>query len=307
MFCHTMTGKIYSLIHLLIRFSGIADLCRLIFAKNNVSIILYHNPKPEIFEKHLKYLCRRYNLISLAEFSQAICTKDWKSIPSYALIITMDDGWKENYNLLPVIIQFRIRPTIFLTSHIINTERHFWWTTCNIKDIERLKNIPNKQRMNELLEECKYYPEKEYVSDRQALNIPEIKIMKDYVDFGLHTCFHPILTSCSHEEKRNEIMISKITIERILGRVTETFAYPNGDYDQECIEMLKECGIKIARTIDAGWNNKSSDPYKLKVTGVSDDGSISKLMAELTGIPMFFQYLSKGSFNGRKNSRAVKQ
>ena len=97
-------------------------------------------------------------------------------------------------------------------------------------------------------------------------------------------------------------MECKSEIERILGNQIDTFSYPNGDYDDECIELLKECGLKIARTTDAGWNNQGSDPLKLKVTGVSDHGSLNKLIAELTGIPMYFQYFFEGSLNGVKNN-----
>ncbi len=151
-------------------------------------------------------------------------------------------------------------------------------------------------------EKYQYFPDKEYRGDRQALNLSEIEEMKEYVDFSLHTCYHPILTRCSLEEKRKEIMECKSEIERILGSQIDSFSYPNGDYDDECIELLKECGLKIARTTDAGWNSQASDPLKLKVTGVSDHGSLNKLIAELTGIPMYFQYFFEGSLNGVKNN-----
>jgi peptidoglycan/xylan/chitin deacetylase (PgdA/CDA1 family) len=295
-----MIRFLYSFAHWLIRCSGTAFLIRHILARKKVTIVLYHNPPVEIFEKHLNYFSERYNLISLTDFSEAYYSKKLDTLPKYALVITLDDGWKENYKLLPAIRKYQFRPTVFLTSHIINTERHFWWTECTLKDLNRFKQIPNHQRLSELKDKYGYYPEKDYPGDRQALNLQEIEEMKEVVDFSLHTCYHPVLSQCSKEEIRKEIETCKTKIEYILGRPVDSLSYPNGDYNEHCIQVLIERGVKIARTTDAGWNDHTSDPYKLKVTGVSDNGSINKLIAELTGIPMYFQHLFQGSFNGTK-------
>ncbi len=296
-----MMKAIYSLLHDLIRFSGLADLIRAYFTKRKVTIILYHNPDPVVFKMHLDYLAKKYKLISLKDFSDAIYSGDESRLPSNAMIITFDDGWKENYKLLPLIREYRFRPTIFLTSHLINTERHFWWTECDPNDIARLKSLPEEQRLNELRRINQYDQEKEYPGVRQALNLKELQEMKEFVDFGLHSCYHPVLTKCTASKKCSEIIECKQAIEQVLGQQVFAFAFPNGDYDEECIRILKENGLKLARTTDAGWNDIFSDPYRLKVTGVSDSSGMNKLISELTGIPRFLQYLVfKGSLNGQK-------
>ncbi len=298
-----MTQVIYTFIHHIIRYSGIAALFRYLFARNRISIVTYHDPKPGYFEKHLHYLSGKYNPISFSEYIQAIQSNTLDSLPRYALIVTIDDGWKGNYKLLPLVRQFQIRPTIFLTSHIIDTERHYWWTACSKSDVDRFKGLSNQERINELRTKYNYSLEKEFPDDRQALNMGELEQMKNDFEFGLHTGSHPILTQCSSEEKQQEIVEGKSSLEAKLGMAIATFSYPNGDYDQACIDLLQACGIKVARTIDSGWNNKRSfDPYKLKVTGVSDNGSVTKLVAELTGIPMYMQYLFDGRLNGLKRT-----
>lgn len=284
--------------HGIIRFSGTAFLMRRIFARDNVSIVLYHNPSAKSFNSHLKYLSNWYNFISLTDLTDAIVSKDWKKIPKYAMVITFDDGWKENYDLLDLIIKYKLKPTIFLTSHLINTDRNYWWSICNESDLNRLIRIPNNQRLMELKEKYDYYPEKEYPGRRQSLNIKEINQMKEFVEFGLHTCFHPILTNCSDEEKRSEIKKCKIRLEKILDKNIYTFAYPNGSYDNKCIEILKELGLKVARTVDVGWNSDRTDPYKLKTLYISDNVTINKLASQLTGIPLYLQYLLKGNLKG---------
>lgn len=286
-----MISRLFSFCYFLIRFSGLADFFRHCFSRNNVSIVMYHNPKPEVFEKHLKYINRKYNLISLSTFSEAFKSGNLQNIPKYALIVTFDDGWKENYHLLPLISQYKFRPTIFLTSHIIDTERCFWWTKCKAEEIEHLKKLPNRERLKHLKEKYRFHFKKNYSGERQALNLAEINKMKAHIDFGLHTCYHPILTQCTFQEKRAEIIECKNEIERKIGTQPEFFAFPNGDYDAECIEILQECGVTFARTTEVGWNNHKSHPHKLKIRAISDNGSVTKLAAELTGIPLFIQSL----------------
>ena len=297
-----MLRLFYHLFLLLIRFSGIAFVLRKLVLKNKISILMYHNPRPAVFEKHLKFLSKRFHLISMNEFSQVLYKKDAPAIPDYALVITIDDGWKENYHLLPVIMKYKFRPLIFLASHIVNSERHFWWTESSPEAMGHLKRLPNHKRLEAMQQRFQFYPEKEFPGKRQALSGEEIKEMQPWVDFGLHTCFHPVLSQCSTAQKREEIGNGKTTLEKMLEQPIEHFAYPNGDYDRESIEILKACGIKTARTTDAGFNSRHSDPYTLKITGVSDTGSVNKLAAEMTGIPLYLQHLFfSRSLNGRKN------
>jgi len=295
-----MNRLIYSFVYFIIRFTGIAKLFRLMFAMKGVTIIMYHKPDAETFNKHMTYLVKKYSLISLKELQNAIENKDFKCIPNYALVVTFDDGWKENFNLIPYFKNYNFKPTIFLTSQLINTNRYFWWTICVNGDVEKLKYLTEDERLHELKEKHDYYPEKEYAGERQSLNLEEINELGKYVEFGLHTRIHPILSKCNFVQKKREIHEGKIELEEMLGINIETFAYPNGEYDQECIEILKESGIKLARTTDAGWNNMNSKLHELKITGVSDKASKTKLIAELTGIPLFFQHFFQGSLNGKK-------
>jgi peptidoglycan/xylan/chitin deacetylase (PgdA/CDA1 family) len=297
-----MAKKAYQFFIFLVRFSGLPAFFRFFFARNCVSMVIYHNPKPEVFEMHLEYFARKYHLISISELIGALDSGNFQNLPKYSLVVTLDDGWKENVDLLPVVKKFKFKPVVFLSSNLIGTERHFWWTTCEPSKVDALKSMSNRERINELRQRYSYNHEKEYAGERQALSYQEIEKMKSNVDFGLHTCNHPVLTRCTTEEKRKEIRDCKTQLEALLGEPVISFSYPNGDYDDECIEILKECGVKVARTTDAGWNHPLSNPYKLKVTGVSDNSSKNKLIAELTGIPMFLQYLSIGRINGVKSN-----
>jgi hypothetical protein len=65
-----------------------------------------------------------------------------------------------------------------------------------------------------------------------------------------------------------------------------------------------EAGYVSARTVDIGWNGPDSDPYRLKVVGITDDASINYLVCQLSGIPAYVQYLLRGSLSGKSPTTA---
>jgi peptidoglycan/xylan/chitin deacetylase (PgdA/CDA1 family) len=293
--------SILELLYFIIRFTGLGNLLRLLFAKNKLTIIVYHNPSVDILEKHLGFLIKKYNPITISDLNSLILNNSWNSLPDYSLLITIDDGWKENYQLLDIFKKFNVRPIIFLTSHLLNTNRHFWWTVIkSAKEVDSLKKLSNTDRLDLLLAKYNFCQTKEYCQERHALSNSEILEMKEFVDFGLHASFHPILTRCTLEEKRFEILEGKKRIESILGQKIHSFAYPNGDYDAETVSILRNNGFKFARTTDVGRNTCKTDLLRLKISGVSDTGSINKIVTELTGLPLYVQYLLDGSFSGGK-------
>ena len=49
-------------------------------------------------------------------------------------VITFDDGLKTNFDLLDVIKIYKIRPTIFITTNLINTNKSFWFNGLSQKN-----------------------------------------------------------------------------------------------------------------------------------------------------------------------------
>ncbi len=287
---------IREIIGVIFRFSGVPFLIREILCRNKVTIIVYHNPKLEIFKKHIEYLSKQYNFISLSKLVNAILHKEWSNIPPNSLVINIDDGCKDNYKLLDIFKAYKIYPTICLCSHVINTNRKFWFRA-GFHNYQRLKKYDNKQRLKALKDKINYRPQKEYPT-RQALKLEELREMLPYVDFQSHSKFHPILTTCSDENCKEEIEGSKDYLGKLLNKEIEHYSYPNGDYTEREIEYIKNCGYKSARTIDIGWNGVNSDQHRLKSMNVEDDASISVLYAQISGFFGYLRYLRYGSFKG---------
>ena len=105
------------------------------------------------------------------------------------------------------------------------------------------------------------------------------------VDFQPHTQFHPILPHCTETECRQEILGSKTDLERLLKVECSHFSYPNGDYTEREIEIVKTAGFRSARTTVIGWNTLETAPYQLKTIPIADDAGIALFRAQLTTIP----------------------
>ena len=247
---------------------------------------MYHDAKPTIFAKHIAYLSRHYTIISLDTLVSAIYQKDFSRVPSKSVVITIDDGHAGNIELLPLFKQYRIRPTLFVCTQIINTHRHFWFKIegQSKTEKEKLKRLPNADRLACLKRTADFEPENVY-PDRQALNIKEMQEMITDVDFQPHTQFHPILPHCPETECRQEILGSKTDLEGLLGIECSHFSYPNGDYTDREIEIVKTAGFRSARTTVIGWNTLETAPYQLKTVPIADDAGLLLLRAQLTTIP----------------------
>jgi peptidoglycan/xylan/chitin deacetylase (PgdA/CDA1 family) len=294
-----MRSLLRELLALALWLSGLPLLVRQTIARRRATLVVYHDPTPERFERHLRYLAKRYSFITLDRLVEAIRTQDW-SIPKHPLVITFDDGHRGNHRLKPLFERYGVRPTLYLASRVVQTRRHFWFRHVGWAQSLSLMNLPERDRLDALRERYAFAPTTEYPEEsRHALSGAELADLAECVDFGSHSCFHANLTTCSEEECERELRDSKQDLERMLGRECRHFSYPNGDYSEREIELAREAGYLSARTVDVGWNGPGADPYRLRVTGVTDDASIPMLAAQLSGITMYLRYLRAGSLWGR--------
>jgi peptidoglycan/xylan/chitin deacetylase (PgdA/CDA1 family) len=279
-----------------IRFTGLYRLIKWLIRKK-ATILLYHNPKLDILDGHLQYLKKHFNFITLDTLICAIYDKDWSLMPQNPLIITMDDGFKGNLELLRLFRKYGVKPTIYICSHIINTHRKFWFES-EASNPHLYFKYDNAERLAELSQQYGFEPTKEYPT-RQALNVAEIIKMSPYADFQSHSKLHSILPKCSDEDSFSEIKESKERLTEMLNTKISHFSYPNGDYSDREIRQLKKAGYKSARTCDIGWNHIHTDPFRLKAMGIADDSSINELISQLYGVSGFLRFAKHGSINGK--------
>jgi peptidoglycan/xylan/chitin deacetylase (PgdA/CDA1 family) len=264
----------------MIRWSGLPCLLRNTYGRNKVAIVTYHDPKPGVLERHLRYLSRSYSFVTMDDVVRASHSGDWRSMPPKCLVVTLDDGHRGNVELVDVFRRYGVVPTVFACTQIVGTNRHYWWTSCPAP--ETLKGVSNEERLRLLGAREGFTQTREYEpEERQALTVEEVRLMSAHVDFGSHTRFHPILPTCTLEEAREEIALSKLEIQRMTGKACKHFSYPNGDYSKREIELLEASGYESARTITPGWNKRNCDLFTLKIIGAPDGGSVNHLAASI--------------------------
>jgi peptidoglycan/xylan/chitin deacetylase (PgdA/CDA1 family) len=280
---------------LLVRLSGLPFLIRETICRNRATIVVYHDPAPDLFEAHLAYLVDHFDIISLDQLAEAIEQRDWKRVPPKSLCITFDDGHRRNFALLELVKKYQVPVTGYVCSGIVNTKRHYWFLDFADR-AEGFKSLPNQVRLQRMASESGFRPEKDF-DERQALSKAEmLEMMRQGVDFQSHTLFHPILPACSDEECWLEISEAKRVLENLLGEPVAHFAYPNGDYGEREMAYVQKAGYRSARTVDAGWNGLGTNIYALKSMVISDNSTLDRMIAQLHGVNLrhFRQRSSSG-------------
>ena len=96
----------------------------------------------EKFRSQIRYLKKHYNVISLDQYVES-CIKS-ERLPKNSVVITIDDGYRSNYTLaFPVLKEFDVTATIFLTTDFIENGDFFLW-------VDRLEYAINHTASNDL-------------------------------------------------------------------------------------------------------------------------------------------------------------
>lgn len=175
----------------------------------------------EQFEAVLDWLGERFNFLSPEEFLNPK-TKG-------GVLITFDDGFRNNlYNALP-ILQRRAVPSLFFisTQHIIEPRKWLWFSK------ERaLSHWDSIGGVSENMAQELY--------DGMSLN--ELKKManSDNVYIGAHTVSHPDLPTLNLIDAAKEIVTSKTYLMEQLQCPIDYFAYPRGFHNEDIVAICKE-------------------------------------------------------------------
>lgn len=221
----------------------------------------------DLFEDQMQFLREsRYHVCHLAELLNYI--NDHKKIPENCVVVTFDDGFRNNYlEALSILEKYSIPATVFVTAGLIGTSELIWtdllvYTLCettvsqfshdelgtfslgsanetsvSLRSIlQILKQVPADQKdriVNDVIQTL--LPKG---VDSSSPVYQSFKLMSwaelgnlsksKSIEIGGHTCNHNILSRLDGETAHSEILDCKSTLEKKLNTKVNLFAYPNG-------------------------------------------------------------------------------
>ncbi|MDH5601701.1 MAG: polysaccharide deacetylase family protein [Gammaproteobacteria bacterium] len=102
------------------------------------------------------------------------------------------------------------------------------------------------------------------------------------LEIGSHTMSHYRLDKVDRLKIIQELELSKKIIEEKVGEKCIHLCYPNGDYSEEVIQLVKDGGYLSATTSDSGSNFPGQNVYKLKRVHFPLSGSMRELLFFVT-------------------------
>jgi len=161
---------------------GVAERARKgVLASCCVSCVSFHNPRPLLFERCIRWL-RDGGFTFISEDRVIAISKGQADAAPGAVWISFDDGWRGNLSLVPVIERYDVPVTIFLTTEAVEPPGVFWWTCAydhrsELPDpfrhsVLRIWDLPETER-REIVEPVLRRHQGEYA--RQALTIDEVQ------------------------------------------------------------------------------------------------------------------------------------
>ena len=85
---------------------------------------------PEMFDRQLSLLRRWFNVLGMED---VFAFRAGKSLPKNPVLITFDDGYKDNFQAaLPILQRHGLKATFFVATDYIDQRRLFWWDRLNL-------------------------------------------------------------------------------------------------------------------------------------------------------------------------------
>ncbi|MBU2676272.1 MAG: polysaccharide deacetylase family protein [Gammaproteobacteria bacterium] len=252
--------------------------------QRKAGILLYHDPEPSVFDTHLDYLTTHYNVVPFERLVGALISRDWSDMPSNAIVLHLDDGYRRNTELAAICERYGVIPTLYLCSHVVGTQRRFWSKLDGGRS-KRLRLVENTRLLEKLRDEADYTPDREY-EGREALSKSELSAIAHQFDYQSHGRYHFSMVTLNEAELVKEAEESRSRIEELTAQTCEHFSFPYGDYSEREINAVRAVGYKTGRTTRPGWVGPNTDPYQLPIVAdVPGAISTNQLRLQLTGLP----------------------
>jgi peptidoglycan/xylan/chitin deacetylase (PgdA/CDA1 family) len=253
------------------------------------------------FEMHLEELSKVFELVPLTDLvrygrrEKGLCA------------ITFDDGWLDTYEVaFPILKRHRAPAAVFVPTGLVGTANPFWFedlmalanraaglgeegrfirwfsrafpaweagglgmeSVCALTAVmKRTPGCDPKETVYRAYRDLGV----ERPAGRDIIGWEHMAEMsRGGISFGPHGSRHRILPLLDRGMKREEIF-GPLEVLRDPGiSFVPVFSYPNGDWDEECLAMVREAGYAGAVSTRFGYNGPHTDPFLLRRIGLHD-------------------------------------
>ena len=250
---------------------------------------------PEGFAQQMEHLVRSYRVVSMPEVLEAV--EKGRPLPKRATLITFDDAYADFAEIAwPILRQFQLPATIFVPTAYPDQPGCAFWsdrlyqafaatsrTEINISPLGHLPLVPLHQKRRSLrmiqnhlitVPHCEAMRLADSlcaelglsrVQGGSVLTWKQLReLARDGLTLGSHTRTHPVMTQVTRAQMREEVQGSLEDLKREIGACLPIFCYPNGNYNDTVVSVLRDQGIRLAFTTLSGPNKWGSvDPLCL--------------------------------------------
>jgi len=104
-----------------------------------------------------------------------------------------------------------------------------------------------------------------YIGGEGFMSWPQLReLLANGWEIEGHTVNHPYLSHSNKTVVFNELLSSKETLEKGLGKPVKFFAYPYGDLNADVAQAVKDSGYVMAFTTERGWADLSLDEWHVQ-------------------------------------------
>jgi len=259
--------------------SGVMSLCRNLRNAGKVAILRYHSivePEnnfyasssicvlPDEFETQIRFLSENYNIISLD--TVADCIAKQQPLPYRPVVLTFDDGYRDNYQAYQILKRYGARGTFYVAAKCLGGGEPLWLfeviylikktsrsilklsvegeelffrlesaykRQCAAREITEIIKCNNLEVREEIRAQLRTqtqdvcdYHEK---ASQVMLTWEQVQEMSDNgMSIGGHTMSHLNLPNAKYDDAVLEIIDCRVVVEEKTGVPVRHFSYPNG-------------------------------------------------------------------------------
>ena len=221
----------------------------------SIPVLMYHsisrdNNRISVSVTNFK---KQMKLMSLLGYKGYSLNKINSKTSKKKIIITFDDGYENIFTeAMPVLKKFNFSATCFIVNKKIG---YFNDWDKNQKNFKK-KKLMNKKQINTWI--------------------------NNGFEVGSHTMNHYNLKYLSNDQKKYQILKPKQFFETNYGINIQSFSYPFGCYNEDCLKILKR-NYKFAVTTKRSRYNKGKfNPLEIPRVPVNSNTSIFKYFLKIT-------------------------